>query len=285
MEKYLNELANLATKAVLYEVSLSPKPGLVDRFNNGAHRDMTFYHFVDSALALQPYFKDYLQLGYEFEMDNLTDLFDQLRKKGVDAEKAMFTATNQVNTHKGLNFAYAVILGAIGYYLKQESKLTVEALPEVFGYVQQMAAPLVEKDLAGLTSETARTHGEKLYVQYGILGPRGEAAKGYPNLLDVTLPYIQKRNEKGIDDETIYLETLLLLMSTVEDGNIINRGGIEAWRTIQREAAEIFNQKLTPSNLRLALEGYNEVLVDRYLSPGGAADLLSLSIFLTLVLH
>jgi len=53
------KISNLAVKAILYEVCASPKPGLVDRENSGAHRDMDIFTFVDSSAALtvqQPFF-------------------------------------------------------------------------------------------------------------------------------------------------------------------------------------------------------------------------------------
>ena len=39
-EKRADEIAAMAGKSLLYEVSTTPKPGLVDRANSGAHHDM-----------------------------------------------------------------------------------------------------------------------------------------------------------------------------------------------------------------------------------------------------
>ncbi len=39
----LTSISQLALKALLYEVSLSPKPGLVDRFDNGSHDNLTCF--------------------------------------------------------------------------------------------------------------------------------------------------------------------------------------------------------------------------------------------------
>ena len=50
-------IAQCAQKALLYEVSVTPKPGLVDRNGCGAHRDMDFFTFLDSAVVLLPYFE------------------------------------------------------------------------------------------------------------------------------------------------------------------------------------------------------------------------------------
>ena len=47
------EVAKLATKVLLYEVSISPKAGLVSRLSNGSHKDMEdFYTFY---ITLQKY--------------------------------------------------------------------------------------------------------------------------------------------------------------------------------------------------------------------------------------
>ena len=59
------EVAKLATKALLYEVSISPKAGLVSRLSNGSHKDMNFYTFIDSALSLDEYFSECFVYGQE----------------------------------------------------------------------------------------------------------------------------------------------------------------------------------------------------------------------------
>jgi len=55
MNELLVEIAGQAEKALLYEVALTPKPGLVDRNNSGAHSDMDFFTFLDSIVSLSPY--------------------------------------------------------------------------------------------------------------------------------------------------------------------------------------------------------------------------------------
>ena len=44
--EYCRLVANIAIRSVLFEVSVSPKPGLVDRFNPGAHKDMDIFTFL-----------------------------------------------------------------------------------------------------------------------------------------------------------------------------------------------------------------------------------------------
>ncbi|MDR1049670.1 MAG: triphosphoribosyl-dephospho-CoA synthase, partial [Deltaproteobacteria bacterium] len=45
-------LGGLATRAMIYEVSCFPAPGLVSPVSQGAHRDMSHHAFIDSACAL-----------------------------------------------------------------------------------------------------------------------------------------------------------------------------------------------------------------------------------------
>ena len=46
-EKQAKKLSSLSMQALLYEVSATPKPGLVDRNNTGAHKDMDIFTFED----------------------------------------------------------------------------------------------------------------------------------------------------------------------------------------------------------------------------------------------
>ena len=52
----IKKLSSLAQQAILSEISLTPKPGLVDKFSNGCHADMNYQTFVDSTAAISPWF-------------------------------------------------------------------------------------------------------------------------------------------------------------------------------------------------------------------------------------
>ena len=56
-------LAKVATDALLQEVNLAPKPGLVDPISVGAHKDMTKETFYQSIVALRPYLLAYAEAG------------------------------------------------------------------------------------------------------------------------------------------------------------------------------------------------------------------------------
>ena len=133
-------------------------------------------------------------------------------------------------------------------------------------------------DFANLDQKEHLSYGEKLYVEHGITGIRGEAATGYPSLAKA-LDYYNTLHTHTPRHRDLLL--LLYLMTFVEDGNLIHRGGIDAYKQVQQEAQQLFEeaQPLTETELANRLEDYDNVLIERNLSPGGSADLLSLTFF------
>lgn len=262
-------LAKVATDALLQEVNLAPKPGLVDPISTGAHQDMTKDTFYKSIDALRPYLLAYAKAGENHNGTPL-DLFNELRALGKQAEDAMMAATNHINTHKGANFSFALILGATAH--------TKGNIPEALHYCHLMTRHLIEMDFADLDQKEHLSYGEKLYVEHGITGIRGEAASGYPSL-SKALDYYNTLNTHTPRHRDLLL--LLYLMTFVEDGNLIHRGGIDAYKKVQQEAKLLFDEAQTLSEEELVskLEDYDNVLIERNLSPGGSADLLSLTFF------
>jgi hypothetical protein len=117
--------ARLARAALEAEVSATPKPGLVDRANTGAHRDMDYDLFLRSAAALEPFFADFYRLGAETPCDRL---LPALRARGLTAEEAMFRATGGVNTHKGALFSLGLLCAACGALERRGEPLTPDGV-------------------------------------------------------------------------------------------------------------------------------------------------------------
>ena len=115
LSQYARQVEQAALRAMLYEVSVTPKPGLVDRRDSGAHRDMDFFTFVDSAAAIAPFFNRMCRLGYHSPRSN-SAFCRELRTLGMDAEAAMYRATGGVNTHKGLIFSLGLLTAAAGQW-------------------------------------------------------------------------------------------------------------------------------------------------------------------------
>ncbi len=92
------QLAALVEEALLAEVTLSPKPGLVDALDAGAHSDMDYALFLKSAKTLTPFFEEMAQIAWQHAIDQ--ELREKIAEIGRKAEKAMLIATDGINTHK-----------------------------------------------------------------------------------------------------------------------------------------------------------------------------------------
>lgn len=278
----LSWIAEMAVKGLLYEVSATPKPGLVDRFNNGAHNDMDFYSFMASSSVLYKIFEEIAYLGYSFEGEKLKDLLKNLRSVGIKGEKKMFESTGSVNTHKGAIFSLGIACGAIGNLLKTENieMITASLIQE---RIKAMTEGLCEQDLSKINKDTP-THGEILYLKQGTLGIRGEAEAGFPVVFSHALPYLLEH--KTLPYDQLFVNTLFVIISKLEDSTIL-------WRHCPKVLARVKSDAIHALELggMTTKEGRNHIsLLDKNyndlgISPGGAADMLALSILIWQVLE
>lgn len=254
-----------AALSLLDEVSVTPKPGLVDRANSGSHRDMTLSTFVSSTAALVPYFRDCVRIGWDTRQDSPETAFRLLRQAGKKAEEAMYLATSGVNTHKGAIFTMGILCGAAGRSWDSgfDSLLTVAG---------SMTRDAMEADFRNMDSSTA---GGRLFLLHGIRGIRGEAADGFPALRETGLPVFRRCLSEGLCWNDAGMVTLLHLIARVEDTNMIARGGMDLAAEARRWAAELRN---TPT--REMISQLDARFIRNHLSPGGCADLLAAVCFL-----
>lgn len=262
------DAARLATQALLYEVATTPKPGLVDRQNCGSHRDMDFFSFQASAAALFPYFSQCVNIGRESR--NAQEAFQRLRLPGKLAEGEMLRATGGVNTHKGAIFSMGILCGALGR-LEREQWCNPSA---VLAECAAMTKGLLSSDYGSLTQETATTTGQRLYLQYGITGVRGQAEAGFPTVLNVGLPKLEAALAAGKSINEAGCAALLAMLADTVDTNMIHRGGYELAKQTAREIQVLLEKEPFPS--QETLEKLDAAFIRNNLSPGGTADLLAL---------
>lgn len=274
MEHFLeidaNRAAELAVESLLEEVHTTPKPGLVDARNNGSHKDMDIGLFTASAEALRPYFRDCFRLGQATADRPARETFELLRQSGLQAEQEMYRATGGVNTHKGAIFTLGLLCGSLGGLWR--GVRPVPPLSELLDRCALLGQCAVE-DLRALRKPA--TVGEKLYVNQGLAGIRGEAAAGLPSVRDIGLPAFREALSRGLDRNGAAAVTLLHLISQVEDTNLYHRGGTEGAAWAKAEA-----KKLLPCPTMLQMEALDDAFMQRNLSPGGCADLLAVTLFL-----
>ncbi|MCG5048338.1 triphosphoribosyl-dephospho-CoA synthase CitG [Pectobacterium brasiliense] len=264
----LPDIDRRVTHALTMEVMLTPKPGLVDRANNGSHRDMDVALFQTSIQAISPWFRHFTDAGYQHANTPLAQLLSQVRPIGIACEQAMLSATKGVNTHKGGIFAFGLLCTAAGWLAGRGERITQRSLCDS---VAAMCHDLVRNELE--TCSGAATAGEHLYQRHGLTGARGEAASGFSTVCEYALPALQQAMAAGVDDETALLRTLLVLMANNPDTNVVSRGGMGGLAFVQDYARRLLTGPLD----RQALREMDDALITRNLSPGGSADLLALT--------
>lgn len=260
--------ASLAVRALLYEVCTTPKPGLVDRANNGSHRDMDIFTFMDSAAELWPYFAGCLRVGRATAARPAPETFAALRWPGKLAEGRMLAATGGVNTHKGAIFSLGLACGALGRLDREDWGKPDRVLAQVAA----MTAGAVQRELAG--SGGAATAGERFYRSYGVTGVRGQAEAGFPAVLEHGLPVLERGLEQGKSLEQAGSAALLALLAHTDDTNMIARGGIEGQRRESARLRALLAQEPYPAEETVA--ALDAEYIQQNLSPGGSADLLAL---------
>ena len=275
-DRAADQAASAAVRGLLYEVSTTPKPGLVDRNNSGSHRDMNFFTFLDSSASLIPWFREFFCLGWDHSSEPNEQIFERLRYAGQRAETAMFSATGGINTHKGLIFASAILCGALGkVHARRE-------LPLPFTDVLQECRRLGKCSLADLhhppnVQPPLPTNGERIFTAYGIRGARGEAAAGFPSAVQIGLPALRKWLSAGFSLNDSAAMALLTLISEVDDTNMVHRGGPELAKK-RKEQAKILLSAVTKENFKETLYTLDHQYMTENLSPGGGADLLAVSL-------
>lgn len=268
-------ISELARAALIREVDLTPKPGLVDMRNTGAHRDMDYGTFLTSANAIAPYFKEFCQIGLAMAHIPASLFLPLIRPVGIACEQAMFTATGNVNTHKGAIFSMGLLCATAGRLICDGSLPSRENL---FSEAAIICADLIAGDLQ--RASKPNTVGERLFKEFGLTGIRGEAASGYATVRNHALPVFDQLIDNGYPEELVLLQTLLSLMAHNQDTNLIGRGGIEGMNFVRRHASELLDRGgvFAPEGIE-RLSAFDDELIAMNLSPGGSADLLAICWF------
>ena len=274
---FFDKVTNLVQKALLYEVSLTPKPGLVDMANSGAHSDMDYSHFIESIAVLGPFFRRFAEQGYHSKELSPTVLMEKLRYPGMLAENAMFSATKSVNTHKGAIFSLGLICAALGY-LYQPERFGAICRNHLFSLCKEMAENLVVNELERGT-QSIDTAGKRAFAEHQVNGARGEAASGFQTVRNFGLPLL--KTDANLQKSG--LTALLCLITHTDDTNILKRGGVESLRYAKKYANDIltkYNNEDAFDVFKKRIEKMDHDFIKRNLSPGGSADLLAIAFFL-----
>ncbi|ECW6841196.1 triphosphoribosyl-dephospho-CoA synthase, partial [Salmonella enterica subsp. enterica serovar Enteritidis] len=96
------------------------------------------------------------------------------------------------------------------------------------------------------------------------------------------LPVFNRVVQEHDDTHLALLQTLLHLMAWNDDTNLVSRGGLEGLYYVQQQAQKLLWQGgvLVEGGIE-AMQSLDDELILRNLSPGGSADLLAVTWFLS----
>ena len=255
-------ITHLATEALRVELNTTPKPGLVDRNDNGAHQDMNLALMSHSIEALRPFLTQLALLGYSNDALNA----DKARSIGIEAEKTMLNATHGVNTHRGALFAMGLTTMAAAWCMAHDGKVEEQRLKDLIMQVAGQFAP------------TAGTHGNNAVNAHRVTGALDLAKAGYPQLFNDWLPAY--RGYLADHSATACHKLLLHIMSKLDDTNVIHRVGYDKAQQVKQDARELLD------NFSISgLEQMNRDFIAQNISPGGSADMMALTIFIHSILN
>ncbi len=270
-------IASEAQRALRLEVETFPKPGLVSHRDSGSHTDMDASTFHASTAALGPFFAELAAAGFD------DCPMSTLRQIGLRAESAMLLATGGINTHRGAIFGLGLLCAGAGAFLTRQFGTTGPS-PDKQHHLGSVVNQLWGSAIWG-GPYLQTSNGSQALRRYGAGGARAQAALGFPSVYQVGLPALRLgRIISGGDDEAARVHACFALIATVDDTNLLHRGGTDG-ACFARIAAEGFlcEGGVGSPHWRSAAVSIHREFVSRRLSPGGCADLLSMTLFVDAV--
>jgi triphosphoribosyl-dephospho-CoA synthase len=262
----LNYIASTATACLLLELETWPKPGLVSHIDCGSHDDMNCETFRESAAAISPFLGALAEAGaQDCEMG-------RLRVIGIEAEAAMRAATSGINTHRGAIFGMGLLCAAAG---ARASGVVADDLSLGAIVSERWGHDILDGPIL------LHSHGDRARRRFGAGGARLEAAEGFPTVYRVGLPALRDAIKARPDDaEAARVQTCFALIAALDDTNLLHRGGPDGLLYAKQLAQEF----LDDGGIRAPQWKRHAALIhrqfrDRWLSPGGSADLLAMTLF------
>lgn len=270
-EKIVDNLANLALEGMIYEVSSYPAFGLVTPLTKGSHKDMDFFTFLDSSFVLRKGFKKMAEVMYS--SIPLEKAFFLIREIGKETEKEMFEVTKGVNTHKGMIFLLGIAIGATSRAIYEKKS---------FKDIQQIICKMTKdilKDFENIDTTKRLTHGERLFIEQGFTGIRGEIKNGLDIVFNGSLEIFSKAYKESQNINFSSLHTLIYLMSRVMDSTIVYRHDFKTLENVKNEMNRIFSEGGAFTKDKEYFEKLEKEYIIKNISPGGSADLLAVTIY------
>lgn len=266
--RHTEQLADMVVAALIDEVTLTPKPGLVDIRSRGAHRDLSWDLMCHSAWALRPTFHQMALAGRSIA--DAQRLREKIGSIGRDGEAAMMQATGGINTHRGAIWALGLLVTAAAQHGHSHQPAAVASRAGALARRHDRFSPAVTGN-----------KGERACHQYGVGGARAQARAGFPHVIHTALPCLEQSRRNGDSENAARLNALLAIIAELDDTCVLSRGGTTALKAVQSGARQVLVVGGAGSmHGKTALCRFEQELLKRHVSPGGAADLLAAALFL-----
>jgi len=260
-------LAQFAVEALIAELELTPKPGLVDLRSSGSHHNMDAKLMRASAESLYECFEQMARAAYNSKPDQ--ELREKLAFIGRAGEAQMYAVTKGINTHRGAIWCLGLLIAGCSIHGKP---ITAELITATAGKIASYEDRFAPNE---------QSNGMKVLEKYGMHGAREEARLGFPHVIDIGLPALLKYRKQGCSEDVARLHTLLAIMSTLNDTCILHRGGVAGLHDIQTRCKTVL--ELGGLSTALGYKAYEQLerkMLQLQLSPGGCADLLAAVLFI-----
>jgi triphosphoribosyl-dephospho-CoA synthase len=264
------------------ELDLTPKPGLVDRHDNGSHPDLSYALMRRSIELLPVYFEDLLALRRsEADLGACIDA-------GRRAERRMGHALG-ANAHRGYIFLCGLLLLA-ACDAEQAARRTETPLGPVAPSPAASAAGWGFEGLRHHVRSLAReffdqhaahegpvpSHGSRVRRQLGIGGIRAEARDGLPSVFDEGFPAYEDALARTGDAQLAAFALLGALMQCVEDTTTLHRCGPIGLARLRRDGRTLADLVASGTDPVPHLEAWNREYLRLGLTMGGVADCMAL---------
>lgn len=264
--------ADLAVKALIAEVNLTPKPALVDQRGSGAHDDLTLELMEQSAYSLRPMFLEMAQAAFHHHAC-LQTLREAVGAIGRAGEAAMLETTDGVNTHRGAIWALGLLVTAAALAVRVHQPLMASELCRRAGELAQLEDRFIPPQLL--------SHGQQVQKSMGVKGAKAQAQEAFPAILEHGLPQLRNSRKIYSNESAAQVDALLAIMSILDDTCILYRAGQIGLTRMQKGARSVLNCGGYATAVgRRALASLEMDLMRLRASPGGAADLLAATLFL-----
>ena len=260
-------VADRAVSSLIVEALLTPKPALVDRRGPGAHRDLDLRRLLFSAASLEMSFRRMAECAQGRVPSR--SLREELARIGREAEQAMLAATGGSNAHRGAIWVLGLLVAGRMMCGESATAAEVAATAALIARLPDRFAPHFP------------SNGSWVCERYGVPGARGEAQAGFPHVIEVGLPALQRARARRITETHAQLDALMAIMAHLPDTCLLHRGGRAALDAAQAGARAVINAGGTSTAAGwLALRALNVDLLERWASPGGCADVFAACLFL-----